>query len=135
MVRGQRRERCHWGSEVELEIAGTMVAHSLLLGGPGFPCIHPGVYHMLVFGDCCISNVHAYNIPASEDIRQDASTIDLLEMISNVCALYVVYYSVLYLLGGGNRYRLIGNAGRITFFVRVPWLPMSITCHPHTGID
>ena len=36
--------RSHWGSESELLIAGTIVAHSLLLGGPAFPYLHPAMY-------------------------------------------------------------------------------------------
>ena len=29
--------RSHWGSDCEFEMAGAAIAHSLLLGGPGFP--------------------------------------------------------------------------------------------------
>ena len=108
----RRIPRCHWGSEVELEMAGTMVAHSLLLGGPGLPCVHPGVYHMMVFGDSCISDLHADNLPNSEDIPRDASTIDLLEMISNVCKVVMLAETIL--------------------SVWVQRLLMLISCHPHT---
>ena len=90
----RRIPRCHWGAEVELEMAGTMVAHSLLLGGPGFPCIHPAVFHMMVFGDSSIGDLHADSLPTTEDIPRDASTIDLLEMISNVCINMLMYVTL-----------------------------------------
>ena len=44
---GRRLPRCHWGCEVELKIGGVLVSHSLLLGGPGFPCLHPAVYQLV----------------------------------------------------------------------------------------
>ena len=47
--------RSYWGSEVDFEIAGTAVAHSMLSGGPGFACLHPAVYSQLA--------VHAYYVP------------------------------------------------------------------------
>ncbi len=37
----KRLPRCHWGCEVEQNMAGALVAHSL---GPGFPCLHPPVF-------------------------------------------------------------------------------------------
>ena len=32
----RRVPKCHWGSAFELEMAGAMVAHSILQGRPGF---------------------------------------------------------------------------------------------------
>ena len=83
----RRIPRCHWGCETELLMAGCVIAHSILLGGPGFPCIHPAIFHMMIFGDLHVhlSDVPADDLPTAEDIPRDASTIDLLEMISKVC--------------------------------------------------
>lgn len=82
----KRMPRCHWGSESELEMAGAMMGHSILLGGPGFPCLHPTVFGVMANdSDDALQAVCAENLPTVEDIPRDASTIDLLEMISKVC--------------------------------------------------
>ncbi len=81
----RRIPKCHWGCETELMMAGAMIAHSVLLGGPGFPCIHPAVFHLMVSGDThLLSELPTVDLPTAADIPRDASTIDLLEMIDKV---------------------------------------------------
>ena len=36
--------RFNWGLEIQLKMAGAMIAHSVLQGGPGLPCIHPAIF-------------------------------------------------------------------------------------------
>ena len=60
-------------------MAGSMIAHSMLLGGPGFPCLHPAVFHSIA----CTS-LDAEDFPSAEDIPRNAATFDLLEIISKV---------------------------------------------------
>ena len=83
----RRIPRCHWGCENELLMAGCIMAHSILLGGSGFPCIHPAIFCMMTSGDMRVnlSDLQTDELPLAEDIPRDASTIDLLEMISKVC--------------------------------------------------
>ena len=81
----KRMSRCHWGSELELEMAGAMMAHSILLGGPGFPCLHPTVFRIMANdGDDPLQVVCVENLPTVDDIPRDASRADLLDMISKV---------------------------------------------------
>ena len=84
----KRIPKCHWGSETELEMAGAIMAHSLLLGGPGFPCLHPTIFHIMAKhgGDGPLQAVCANleKLPTVEDIPQDASTMDLIDMIHKV---------------------------------------------------
>ena len=37
-----------WGMEYSLEMAGTMIAHSIAQGGPGFPVLCPPVYKYMI---------------------------------------------------------------------------------------
>ena len=78
----RRLPKCHWGCEDELKIAGIFVAHSLLLGGPGFPCLHPAIYELISGGDAV-----EYQ-PTVQDIPVTAPTAELLEMISKVLTLW-----------------------------------------------
>lgn len=81
----RRIPRCHWGSETELEMAGAIMAHSILLGGPGFPCLHPTIFHVMASdGNDPLQAVCAENLPTVDDIPRDASTIDLLDLINKV---------------------------------------------------
>ena len=84
----RRIPRCHWGSDTELEMAGAIIAHSILLGGPGFPCLHPMIFHTMARygGDSPLQAVSAdlENLPTVDDIPRDASTMDLVDMIDKV---------------------------------------------------
>ena len=51
------------------EMAGKLIAFSLLHGGPGVPVMHPLAYHLLVFGD--FGNE---DLPAIEDCIYDMDT-------------------------------------------------------------
>lgn len=97
----RRIPRCHWGSETELVMAGCIMAHSILLGGPGFPCIHPAIFYIMCSGDLFthLSNIPTDDLPTAEDIPRDASTTDLLEMIRKVCTMTVCYSSIHSILG------------------------------------
>ena len=83
---GRKIPRSHWGRTTELEMAGAMVAHSMLQGGPGLPCIHPAVYHSMVLGESIqLTSLAPEDLPTADDIPRNAATIDLLEMIDEVC--------------------------------------------------
>ena len=64
----RRMPRCHWGSAVELEMAGAMIAHSMLQGGPGLPCLHPVVFHSMVSEDLHLTSLEASELPTTDDI-------------------------------------------------------------------
>lgn len=82
---GRRVPRCHWGSEESLEIVGCMIAHSLLQRGPGLPCLHPGLVHYLVTKNIAIESLNDSSIlPVKDDIPQNASTMDLIDLIDKV---------------------------------------------------
>ena len=75
----RRLPKCHWGCEVEQVIAGALVSHSLLLGGPGFPCLHPAVYSNI----CSNGESEAYQ-PSIEDVPINSATIHVLDLIKQV---------------------------------------------------
>lgn len=82
----KRIPKCHWGSAAQMEMAGAVVAHSILQGGPGIPCIHPAIYQSMVLGHLQISMSfrEVDELPSAEDIPRNASTVDLLEMVDLV---------------------------------------------------
>ena len=50
---GPRQRRlpiCRWDHEEEQEMAGLMISHSILLGGPGMPSLHPWIYTQISTG-------------------------------------------------------------------------------------
>ena len=47
----RRVPRKDWGLENAFEVAGFVIAHSLLLGGPSFACLSPAVYSYILFGN------------------------------------------------------------------------------------
>ncbi len=54
LFKGDDRRRVpkrDWGSELEYEVAGTIVSHSVLHSGPGFPCLSPSVYAFIIAAD------------------------------------------------------------------------------------
>ena len=65
-------------------MAGAIIAHSLLLGGPGFPCVHPAIFHVMVSEDLSLGSLPPQDLPAAEDIPRNAGTTDDCEMIEKV---------------------------------------------------
>jgi hypothetical protein len=72
-------------------MAGAMVVQSILLGGPGFPGLHPAVYHVMASGDSSLGSLDPGDLPIMDDIPQDASTVDLLDMIGKVIVVLLLY--------------------------------------------
>lgn len=64
--------------ELQLEVAGMLIAHSLLQGGPGMPCLSPAVFQYLVHGDVSLC------YPAAEEIPLNIATHDLITFIDKV---------------------------------------------------
>lgn len=85
----QRRvPKCHYGCEMQLQLAGTIVAHSLLLGGPGLPCIHPGLLHVVVKDS--LEGLEAHELPRKSDIPLNAATANLIELIDKVSCIEIL---------------------------------------------
>ena len=82
----RRIPKCHWGSAAQMEMAGAVIAHSILQGGPGMPCLHPAIYQSMASDELQISmsSLEVDELPTVEDIPRNASTVDLLEMIDLV---------------------------------------------------
>lgn len=70
-----------WGLLKEFEMAGLIVAHSVLHGGPGVPFISPVLYSFIVTGDR--ENLLG-ELPTIDDIPQNSATADLLQLITKV---------------------------------------------------
>ena len=70
-----------WGLESAFEVAGCVIAHSLLVGGPSFACLCPAVYSYIVFGDVDRALSEGLTI---EDILLDAASCTLLEFLRKV---------------------------------------------------
>ena len=60
-----------------MEMAGAML-------GPGFPCLHPAIFHVLASGDVSLGALDPEDLPTIDDIPQDIFTMDLIDMISKV---------------------------------------------------
>ena len=95
LLEGDERRRVvkkDWGMETMYEIMGMMVTHSVLLGGPGLPCLSPSMYqYMCGHGDACY--------PTIEDIPLNLATYDLIRFIQKVltaihwiCLFLVIWY-------------------------------------------
>ena len=67
------------GLELMFEVAGMIVAHSVLLSGPGLPCLSPTVFDYLSHGDVR----HCY--PTKDDVPLNLSTHELHTLIDEVC--------------------------------------------------
>ena len=81
--KGRKILRSHWGGTTEL------VAHSMLQGDPGLPCIHPAMYQLMVLGDCLeLMSLQPGEFPTASDIPRNAAIMDLLKMIDEVCQIY-----------------------------------------------
>ena len=70
----------HWGIETELEMAA--IAHSLLLGGPGFPTPHPAVYAHLSLRIVEPEDISDH--PCAEDIPLNLANKDTKDLIDKV---------------------------------------------------
>lgn len=65
--------------ELQFEVAGMLVGHSIIQQGPGIPCLSQAVYDYLVHGDPTMC------YPAAEDIPLNLATHELLTLIEKVC--------------------------------------------------
>ena len=61
------------------QIAGVIIAHSLVQGGPGFPCLSPAVYHYML-GKCEDVALHINK----EDIPLTASSEPMVNLIKEL---------------------------------------------------
>ena len=67
---------------MEQKIGGALVTHSLLLGGPGLPCLHPAIYQVLC-------GVEVNEIISIEDILVNLSTAGTIDLITKVHVLWL----------------------------------------------
>ena len=58
----------------ELELAGMMIAHSVLQGGPGVPFMSPSQYECILSGESTISPDFYVQLPSKDDIPLNAAT-------------------------------------------------------------
>ena len=73
-----------WGLEGVMEIAGVIIGHSIMCGGPGFDCLHPAFYYMLHSGVTTHEAVPSEFIPSVDDIPESMAYCELLELIQQV---------------------------------------------------
>lgn len=64
--------------ERNLELAGIMIGHSILQGGPAFPCLCPAVCSYLLYGD---RDKALEEFPSVEDIPSNAATEGIVTLI------------------------------------------------------
>lgn len=85
----RRIPRKSWGSNHHV-IAGMIIGHSLLQGGPAYPMLAPAVYQYL----CTASEDEVVQsmsmLPCSDDIPKDASTLAIHDVIAKVCTMIIV---------------------------------------------
>ena len=79
----RRVPKNEWDLEKILEMAGVMTAHSLLLGGPSFACLHPAMYEWMINPSADLTT----DLPRVDDIPQTAN-IDLIDVITKVSSGY-----------------------------------------------
>ena len=79
----RRIPRRDWGLEQAFEVAGVMLAHSLLLGGPAFTCLCPALYSYMVFGNTDMALADGLGI---ED------TMLVLQICWSFCSRYIQYH-------------------------------------------
>ena len=63
---------------------GMMIGHSVMQGGPSFPCLCPAVYSFLLFGD---KELALQELPSVNDIPQNAATAGIIDLIREVSCL------------------------------------------------
>lgn len=74
-----------WGLSSLFEIGGMMVAHSILSGGPGFPCLLPAIFHCLVTGIVDDEYIPPDMMPCKDDIPESLAYKELVEFVETVC--------------------------------------------------
>ena len=67
------------------ECAGVIIAHSILQGGPGFPCLCRAAVSYLLHLD---KERALQELPSVADIPQNATTMGLLDLISSVSVVW-----------------------------------------------
>ena len=72
-----------WGLSSLFEIAGMMVAHSVLNGGPALPCLLPAIYHGISTGD--ETELPPELMPCVDDFPNSLPYIDLIQFVQKVC--------------------------------------------------
>lgn len=70
-----------WALEGMFELAGVIIAHSIIHGGPSFPCLSPAVFDYIIYGeiDRALSGLSVKDIPLN------AATSLLLQFLEKVC--------------------------------------------------
>ena len=63
-------------------MAGAAIGHSILLGGPAFPVLHPTIYSSLV--GRVVDPADIEDLPCSDDIPLNAATADTKNLITKV---------------------------------------------------
>ena len=66
------------GLELLFEVAGMLLGHSIIQGGPGFPCLSPAVVDFLKTYDVKLC------YPTKDDIPLNISTHELITLIEEV---------------------------------------------------
>ena len=76
-----RIPRAEWGNQRDFEMAGIIVAHSILQGGPGLGCLPPVLYALVISGssDCLLDE-----FPVLNNVPRSAATFDLIELCEKV---------------------------------------------------
>ena len=74
-----------WGLSSVFEIGGMILAHSVLNGGPGFPCLLPAIYHCILTGNVDDSSLPVEMMPSVDDLPQSLAYSDLLDFVEKVC--------------------------------------------------
>ena len=72
-----------------MEMAGIMIGHSITQGGPGFPFLCPPVVSFLLTLD---RDAAINKLPMATDISKNLSTVDLLDLLSEVCVYFHINY-------------------------------------------
>ena len=79
-----------WDADKEFQMAGIIASHSILLGGPGFNCLHPLMYNWMINP----SKKPMENLPTANDT---AANVDLIELISKVRCTIITLEKILML--------------------------------------
>ena len=75
-----------WENVYLIKVAGIMVAHSLLHGGPGIPCLATSVYQYIVSGE----REHSASFVISEDLPKTPQTETLTKFLNEVCKMVII---------------------------------------------
>ena len=93
LFEGQENSRLPKDSNLQrlFECAGIIIAHSILQGGPGFPCLCVVAVSYLLHLD---KERALQELPTVDDIPQNAATMGLLDLISSVSLLFMLSVSI-----------------------------------------